>query len=404
MVLLAADSCSAVGTARLLSQGEPCGTVGPVKLGRKVLVALVALVVAAPTAIAADDPAGSESGSLPGSPTCVVIDAGSCPDPGGSVSEDPNTDSDDKGDNSGDSGSTDGSGGDQGGGGSDTTGDGSGDGSGGSDPGTGDGDPTGIDLCSWEPWNCGGGPGPVECNSKRIPCYIVDPPRCNPNTPHGSKICLPYPTDPVCKADPEPGEQSCWTPPELCLTAKFASEADAVAAGCLPPSCTVAEDGTVDCVDPYCPDCVVPYPPPCDYAENAAGEVSCERPLPCFIDDEGNKVCAVYDFAPGESQGGDSGGDDGGLVGVCVIGVDSPCNGQLEPRKDKTKKGGKAKRGGKVGPKKGGAKAGKPDAKKSKTKSPGAKKPKGQTPKKSGVKKPKKKSPGAKKPKRSAKR
>jgi len=92
-----------------------------VRLGRKVLVVLVALVVAAPTAIASDDPAGSESGSLPGSPTCVVIDTGSCPDPGGSVSQDPNTDSDDKGDNSGDSGSTDGSGGDQGGGGSDTT-------------------------------------------------------------------------------------------------------------------------------------------------------------------------------------------------------------------------------------------------------------------------------------------
>ncbi|MCX6388505.1 MAG: hypothetical protein NTX07_07220, partial [Solirubrobacterales bacterium] len=371
------------------------------RLGRKVLVALVALVVAAPTAIASDDPAGSESGSLPGSPTCVVIDTGSCPDPGGSVSEDPNTDSNDKGDNSGDSGSTDGSGGDQGGGGSDTTGDGSGDGSGDSDPSKGDGDEPGvIDLCSWEPWNCGGGPGPGECNSeriaKRIPCYIVDPPRCNPNTPHGSKICLPYhPTDPVCKADPETGEQSCWTPPELCLTAKFASEADAAAAGCPPPSCTVAEDGTVDCANPYCPDCVVPYPPPpCDYAENAAGEVSCERPLPCFIDDEGNKVCAVYDFAPGESQGGDSGGDDGGLVGVCVIGVDSPCNGQPEPRKDKSKKGGKPKRGGKAGPKKGapgkkrkattpksgggssskgstkkgGAKAGKPDAEKPKKK------------------------------------
>ncbi|MEI6446769.1 MAG: hypothetical protein WCO96_02670 [Actinomycetes bacterium] len=429
------------------------------KLRRGVLAALAALMVAAPTAFASDDPAVDPTGV-----ECVAADGGTCTDPGGSVEDPPSTGGDDQGDKPGDPGASDG---DQGDGGGDSSGGGttSGDnddptsGDDGSDPGTdggdkpicpdcddpyptvpcepadssaGDvrckGDPTDIDLCTWEPWNCGGDPGPGECNSeriaKRIPCYIVDPPLCDPNTPHGSKICLPYPTDPLCKVDPETGEQYCWSPPELCLTARFASEADAAAAGCLPPPCTVAEDGTVDCggpVEPICPDCENPYPPPfCDYADGADGGFYCGGPPPCFIDDEGNKVCAVYDFLPDGFPPGETKGGDDGTVGVCVIGVDSPCNAKPEPRKGKGKKGGKAKGGVKAGPKKGspGPKRGstKPSegvgsgkgtspkgkgkgkkAKSGKTpkrKSPGASNPKGQTPKKS----------GAKKPKRSAKR
>ncbi len=96
-----------------------------------------------------------------------------------------------------------------------------------------------------------------------------------------------------------------------------------------------------------CPDCDNPYPPPfCDYADGADGGFYCGGPPPCFIDEEGNKICAVYDFSPGESRGGDptSGADD--TVGVCVIGATLPATATPSlARAREGLKGGKAKGG-----------------------------------------------------------
>ena len=331
-------------------------------------------MVAAPTAFAADDPAVD-----PNAPACVAADGSDCQDPGGTNSEDPSTggdnqgdtpgDSGDSGDNPGDSGDTPSDGGD--GSGSDSSGDDStpddptGDNPGGDKPddnggGSDDGGDQPIDLCTWEPWNCNGGDP-------------TDPPRCEP-TANGTKIChidppVEPPVEPECKTDPDTGEVYCWQPPDVCLVSRFASEADAAAAGCLPPPCTVAEDGTADCGDPVgpiCPDCDNPYPPPfCDYADGAGGGFYCGGPPPCFIDDEGNKICAVYDMAPGTK---------GGVKG-----------GKGTKRKDANK----------------GKGSGKP-AKGSKGK--GAKNGKGSKKHKGNGKGKKSKKSGAKKPKRSAKR
>ena len=299
-----------------------------VKLRMGLVAAVVASCIAAPAAVASDDPV-RDSDEV----TCLAMH---CTDPGWSPDDGPPTDGDDQGDAPGDAGDP----AEPGDGGSGGTGDGDGsDGSGGdggdagdpTDPGdggsdgSGDGDKPDIDLCAWEPWNCNGG-DPTE------------PPRCKPMA-NGTKICVTDPPfEPNCKIDPDTGEESCWTPPDLCLVARFATEADAAEAGCLPPSCVITAAGTVDCGgggEPECPDCVTPYPPPCDWAENEKGEVFCGEPLTCFVDDAGNKACPVYDFGGGgSSDSGEGGGEEKPDVGICLIGVKSPCNGDsgTDPR------------------------------------------------------------------------
>lgn len=138
-------------------------------------------------------------------------------------------------------------------------------------------------------------PGGEPCADSGGSADDPEPPACKP-TAHGSKICIvdppddppvvdPPPVDPPCSVDPDTGEQTCPAPPEVCAVAKFATGEDALAAGCLaPPSCDAPEGA----------ECGLP-------------------PQPCTSDEAGNPICMVYDL-PGDG------------VGVCVVGVKSPCN------------------------------------------------------------------------------